>query len=119
MNDQEVYVKRCIIVSAETVIFARYLAGRFGDSSKGMFTAALGPADRDTAEPTHFISEGYIGEAFAGYLASPENLVAGVATFGEVLSLELAHELLDRADVSQDEPFVALARLGLKLWAAP
>lgn len=109
------YAYRSIIVTAANAEFARYVAGQFGPSSQGMFTAALQPVGDDVEDPTHFISAGLMDPLFADMLASPTTLVEGAAAFGVVLPLAMAKKLLDTSDVSLEDGLQACARLRLRL----
>lgn len=83
-------VFKTLIVSATDVEDARALAAA-EPSGEGMFTTALSPTGE--APATHYVSSGYMAET----------IVTAIATG------------LPEADISDDEPFAALARLDLKI----
>jgi len=116
--DQMDWVHRCMIVTQENVMLARYLAGTFGPSSQGMFNDPLQPL-AGSAEPTHYISVGRVDRPFADMLASPAALVAGAAALGVPVEPDVATKLLATSDVSEEEGATALARLGLKRYDWP
>ncbi len=123
------WVNRCLIVPASQVKFARQLpAAIAGPSGVGMWTTPLSPTGTEPA--THYISAGLIDEQFAAlmpltqYPADSEPIhtpgraaiAAHLATqAGVPTTTEQVQELFDACDSSQQEPFVALARLGLML----
>lgn len=110
--DQMDWVHRTFIISADKAPTARQLADAFGESSKGMFQT---PLQGEEDVPTHYISSGLVDRSFADMLGSPQGLVDGCAEFGVELPLEVATALLAEADVSDEAPSAAMARLGLKL----
>lgn len=126
-----------LIVLASDAPLAREIAAAFGPGGVGMWTT---PLSADGFEPaTHFISSGYIPEAFAymvpfqvwaldedgawGMTASdPGNPVAVYeAASAEGVSCTLAdvEAIFASADVTEQEPFVAMDRLGLKMIQPP
>jgi hypothetical protein len=106
-------VHRTLIVPAELVESARAIADQFGPSAQGMWITPLSPSGGLPA--THYISAGKIDADFAWMLESPQNLIDGAYARGVTVSLSDAEALLTASDVSTEEPFVALARLGLQL----
>ena len=79
-------VFRAIIIAAQHVQMARDEAAKF-EGGAGMFTTELSPSG--LAPATAYISSGYISDALAAALS--------------------------QADISEEQPFAAMARLGLKL----
>ena len=103
------WIHRCLIVPDALVAQARTLAESLaGPSGAGMWTTGLS-AD-GTSPATHWISAGLIDKPFADLLSSPDALsvAAGVP-------LADTQALLDACDVSEDDAFTAMDRLGLKL----
>ena len=80
-----------MIVLAANASLARSTASEFTDGSSLMWTTPLSATGQEPA--THFVSSGY----------APEELVAGVT------------EGIPSADVSDEPPFDAMARLGLQI----
>ena len=127
------WVHRCLIVPAEHVELARVLCETLaGPGGSGMFTTPLSPTG--TEPSTHFISAGAVEEPFAQLLPLAEfpsdaepviypgqpDLVAQMATAqGMDITLEQVQALLAASDVSEQEAFTALARLGLQITQLP
>lgn len=122
---------RTLIVPSDGVVLARSIAAAFGPGGVGMWTTALSP---DGLEPaTHYISTGYIPEAFASLApcqtwaideSGAWQLVSGVpgdpvAVYQAALAASVSCTQADvdalfvAADVTAQEPFVAMGRLAL------
>ncbi len=99
-----------------------------GPGGSGMFTTPLSPTGQEPA--THYISAGAVEEPFAQLLPLTEfpadaepviypgqpDLVTQMATAqGTDITLEQVQALLNASDVSEQEAFTALARLGLQI----
>ena len=127
------WVHRCIIVRAEHAELARVLCETLaGLGGSGMFTTPLSPTGQEPA--THYISSGAIEEPFAQllpliefpvdaepviYPGQPE-LIAQMATAqGLAVTPEEVQALLATSDVTEQEAFTALARLGLQIVQPP
>lgn len=107
------YVKRCMVVAAEWVDLARSLSeGLAGPAGAGMFLFPLSPTGAEP--PTHYVTEGHIEEQFAALMEDPALLHAACQEAGVTITLADCTALLAACDVSQDEPFAAMARMGLK-----
>jgi hypothetical protein len=81
-----------------------------GEYGEGMFTTGLGIDDRQP--PTHYISSGLIGVGFYELLSSPQtltNMLGGDFSIAEVT------DLLNSSDISQEQPFDVIGRLGLRI----
>lgn len=130
---------RTLIVPAEHVELARSIAAAFGPGGEGMWTTPLAPENSNTA--THYISSGFIPEEFAYMVPNqiwewviPEGdgvdgswQKTGEETGNPVAVYNLAVEkeidctqaqidsLFATADVTQQEPFVAMKRLGVQI----
>ena len=122
------YTHRTIIVPAQFQQLAQGLcaAAAEGDAGNGMFTTGL---SADGTEPaTHYISSGYIFDDLAALLplttympdaepihtlGQPETVAAIATTNGYPTTAEQVQALFAAADVTDQEPCVAMARLGL------
>lgn len=130
------YTHRTIIVPAAFQQLAQGLceAAAEGDAGKGMFTTGLS-AD-GTAPATHYISSGYIFDDFAALLPlttvepstedgepdtvteRPGNVpvVEGLAAqAGITLPAGTIAALFAAIDVTEQEPFTAMSRLGVQI----
>ena len=123
------YTHRVIVVPAAFQQLAQGLceAAAEGDAGKGMFTTGLSATGETPA--THYISSGYIERQFADLLplttldeegnasTRPGNVgfvEAVAAQAGISLPAGTVAALLSAIDVSEQEPFTAMARLGLR-----
>lgn len=124
---------RTLIVPDSFVSLARQIAASFGPGGKGMWTTPLTPTDANTA--THYISSGYIPEQFAylvpnkvwsmdeegNWVVTSEEAGDAVAVYNLAIEAEINCEqedidaLFATVDVSDQEPFVAMSRLDLKI----
>lgn len=108
------YVHRCLIVPAALAPQARLLTERLaGPPGAGMFITPLSPTG--AAPPTHFISSGLIEDTFAAVLADPQTMFSVCQQAGVDVTLAACQALLGASDVSENQPFDALARLNLRL----
>ena len=124
------YTHRTIIVPAAFQQLAQGLcaAAAEGDAGKGMFTTGLSATGE--APATHYISSGPIYESLADLLPRIAFDEDGVPTTrpGDVATVEAIADqagitlpagtiaaLFDAIDVTEQEPFAAMARLGLQL----
>lgn len=133
---------RNMIVTAADAPLARQLAAGIDPAhSSGMWTTALASASAPTV-PTHYISTGFVAESFAdalplaewayeqpdpeqpgtwtraGYL--PGNPAAVAESAGKadppiVVTVEEVEALFLASDVTTEDPWTALGRLGLVL----
>ena len=124
---------RTLIVPAASVDLARAIATSFGPGGEGMWTTPLSADGLDPA--THYISTGYVPPEY-GYLvplqvwaqnedgswvmvaSEPGNPVAvyNAATAQGVACTQAdVDALFAAADVTEQEPFVAMGRLGVKI----
>lgn len=124
---------RTMIVAAPSVELAREIAASFGPGGTGMWTTPLSAPDPDPS--THFISTGYIPAEFAylvpcqtweqdedgaWVLASsepgdPVAVFTAATEAGVICTQAQVTAIFANADVTDQQPFVALGRLGLKL----
>lgn len=124
---------RTLIIPSAHVNLARSIAAAFGPGGVGMWTT---PLSSDGLEPTtYYISTGYIPETFA-HLAPCQTWVVNEKDEWELISSEPGdpvavyqavvgpsvpctqeevNALFAAADVTEQEPFVAMGRLNLKL----
>jgi hypothetical protein len=108
------YTFRTMVVPASLVSLAQELAaGLSGDAGAGMWTTGLSPTG--AAPATHYVSTGMIGTEFAGMLTDADTLYAACQAAGAAVTLEQCQALVTNSDVSEEAPFDAFARLGLKL----
>ena len=132
------WTHRTIIVPAAFQQLAQALcaAAAERDAGKGMFTTGLSEAGTEPA--THYISSGPISESFADLLpltavnqdgeglpdihTRPGNVEAVeymAAQAGIILPPGTVAALFSAIDVSEQEPFTALTRLGLQITQPP
>ena len=109
---------RTIILPLELADQARGLCMALtGSAAEGMFTTPLYTGDA----PTHTVSSGYIATEFAEMLpcdgegGDVDGLVAMLAGVGTEVPLEQLEQLLSMIDISEEEAYVAIDRLGLAL----
>ena len=133
---------RTMIVTSSDAPLARDLAAGIDPAhSSGMWTTALAAPDAPTVA-THYVSTGFVAAAFAGalplatwayeqpdpdepgtwtrtaYEAGDAALVAQLAGEADpplVVTTEEVEALFVRSDVTTEDPWVALGRLGLVL----
>ena len=124
---------RTLIVPTANVIFARAIATSFGPGGEGMFTTPLSSSGLDPA--THYISTGYVPPEY-GYLVplqvwkqdenynwvlvgnepgDPVTVYTSATAQGIPCTQDDVDALFAAADVTEQEPFVAMGRLGLKI----
>ena len=132
------YIFRTLIVPAASVQSARQIATSFGPGGEGMFTTPLSASGLDPA--THYISSGYVPPEY-GYLvplqvwaqdedggdwvlvsSEPGDPVAvyTAATAQDVICTQEDVDILfSTVDVTEQEPFTAMGRLGLTIINPP
>ena len=109
-----IYIHRTIIVPFSITSTCQSLSEALsGEAGKGMWTTGLSPTGAEPA--THFISTGMISDEFAAMIASPDTMFAACEAAGLPVTLAKCEGILGKADVSDEEPFFAIARLGLIL----
>lgn len=117
---------RTIILPLELADQARNLCMALtGSASEGMFTTPLytSSAKSGTAgdTPTHTISSGYIATEFSEVLpcggegGNLEALVDLLSSAGTEVPTEQLEQLLSNIDISEEEAYVAIDRLGLSM----
>lgn len=108
-----------IIVPAAIVEAARELGGALTPAGAGMFTTPLSASG--TNPPTHYISSGLLDENFLAVLQAPEILFQYASQGAEAQGITLTATLQDcealiaESDVSSEDAFTAMARLGLQM----
>jgi hypothetical protein len=111
------YSFRTLIVTAANAPLARALAAGLTPSGAGMFTAALSPSGNPPA--THYVSTGPMDADLMAALASANALYAACQAAGANVPLATCQKLVAESDVSAEQAFTALDRLGLKLVQEP
>lgn len=104
---------RTMIVQADDVVLAREIAASFGSGGEGMWTTPLSSTGLYPA--THYISTGYIPPEFANLLTDAQALYDIAIEQGVDCTLEQVEVLVDNTDVSEEDPFVAMERLGIMM----
>jgi hypothetical protein len=128
---------RTLLVAAQDADLARQIAAGFGPGGEGMFTTPLSADGTDPA--THYISTGYIPAEFvslapnttweqdedgqwvqtAHYPGDAATVYAYATQAGVSCTLEDVEGVFSRADVSEQEPFVAMGRMGVQIVNPP
>lgn len=124
---------RTLIIKADTVELARDIASTLSSTGQGMWTTGL--ATTASQQATHYISTGYITEEFAYMVpqqiysqdesgdwnlierlkGNPEAVAFACNANGLEVTLEQVQAIFDTADVTDQDPFVAMQRLNLVL----
>lgn len=107
------YIFRTLIVTADNAPLARSLAAGLAPSGAGMFTAALSANGLFPA--THYISTGPMDAELMLALESADALYAVCQEAGAGVPLAVCEKLLNESDISDEQPFSAMERLGLSL----
>lgn len=134
-------IYRNLIVPAGSVELAREIATSFGPGGVGMWTTPLSPTGADPA--THYISSGYVPPEYQFLVPcqtwewqQPEGekgawvMVSStpgdpVAVYEHCVASEIKctqddiDALFAAADVTEQEPFVAMGRLGVQIVNPP
>lgn len=122
-----IWSHRTMIVPAALVTTVRDLAATWA-GGVGMFITPLCPIDAEDQTPTHYISTGLIdadiaavmpwteyGEEEVLHPGNPEALAAMLHEQHPEASAAQLEGIIAACDISTQEPYVAAARLGLKL----
>lgn len=124
---------RTLIIKASDAILARQIAAAFGPGGENMWTTGLSATGADPA--TYFISTGYIPAEFVSlspmavwtqdelgawnkteyYPGDAVTVAAYAAAAGLNITQAQVETIFTNSDVSAQEPFSALSRLGLKI----
>lgn len=128
---------RTLIIPAVDAPLTREIAASFGPGGDGMFTTPLSADGLDPA--THFISSGYIPAEFAYMVpyqdwqqdetgtwvlvasepGDPVAVYQAASAQGVTCTLADVEAIFADADVTAQEPFVAMGRLGLTIIQPP
>ena len=131
------YLFRTLIVTAADAPVARAIAAAFGPGGVGMWTTPLSASGLNPA--THYISTGYIPAEFVSvcpmatwaqdedgdwvqtdfYAGDAASVYGACQQAGLPYTLAQIEGVFVRSDVSQQEPFVAMGRLGLQIINPP
>ncbi len=124
---------RTLIIVSDAADLARKIAATLSPAGAGMWTTGLSPNGKQPA--SHYISTGYITEEF-GYMVpqqiylqdeygawqlaetlpgNPEAVTQACNAAGLEVTLEQVQAIFDTADVTDQDPFTAMQRLGLSL----
>jgi hypothetical protein len=127
------YIFRTLIVPAASVQLARQIATSFGPGGEGMWITPLSASGLDPA--THYISSGYVPPEY-GYLVplqvwaqdedgnwvlvssepgDPVTVYTAATAQGVICTQQDIDNLFATVDVTEQEPFVAMGRLGLTI----
>lgn len=130
-------IYRNLILSADTIDLAREIAASFGPGGVGMWTT---PLSADGAEPaSHYISSGYIPPEFAFMVpyqewtqdedgawtmtasepGDPVAVCEAANAQGVTCTQAEVDAIFASADVTAQEPFVAMGRMGIQLIQPP
>ena len=128
---------RTLIIAASDADTARAIAAAFGPGGEGMWTTPLSASGTDPA--THYISSGYIPAEFVSlapcttwaqdedgqwiatdtYPGDAATVYAYASQGGLPITLAEIESIFANSDVSSQEPFVAMSRLGLSIINPP
>lgn len=127
-----------LIVEADDAPLARLIAATLNPSGgTGMWTTGLAPDATD--EPTHYISTGYVGSGWLTMVPVAEweqdadgawvmvsrtdgdefAVVAGCEAAGVDVDVDEVADLFAATDSTQQDPWTAIARMGLVLCQPP
>lgn len=107
-------VHRCLIVPAAYQSLAQSLCeGLAGEAGAGMLTTVLSVTG--SAPATHYISAGIIAEEFAVLMTSENLLYQACVAAGIAVTQQQCADILSASDISDEQPFDAMARLNLKI----
>lgn len=128
---------RTLIIQAQDAPVSRAIAQGFGPGGQGMWTT---PLSADGQEPaTHYISSGYIPAEFVSlspfttwtmdedgtwtqadhYPGDAATVFAYASAGGLPITLQDIEGIFARSDVSDQEPFTAMSRMGLQIINPP
>lgn len=107
-------IHRTMIVADAHVELARHLAESLaGPSGAGMWTTPL--SETGAAPATHWISAGLIEAEFAALLNYADALIGALVQAGVYHDAREVRSMVLNADVSDEDPHAAMARLGLRM----
>jgi hypothetical protein len=128
---------RTLCITASDAPLAREIAAAFGPGGSGMWQTPLSASGAEPA--THYISSGYADEQFLNlapcttwvmdedgnwtatdvYPGDAATVYAAASQAGIACTLADVQGIFARADVSDQEPFVAMGRAGLAIVQPP
>ena len=128
---------RTLIIPVAQVDLARAIAASFGPGGMGMWTTPLSATGADPA--SHYISSGFVPEAFAYMVpcqtwetdengawvlvssepGDPVAVYTAATEAGVICTQADVDALFASADVTAQEPFVAMGRLNLQIVNPP
>ena len=128
---------RTLILPATVTPLAQEIAATLSPGGVGMWTTGLSPTGAEPA--THFISTGFIPPEFAHMVpeqfweqdetgawvqtgstpGNPQAVYEACTAAGMTVTLEEIEAVYAVADVTDQEPFVAMGRMGLVLVSEP
>lgn len=127
-----------MILSKEVTPLAQQVAAALSPAGAGMWSTPLTSKEDPQGETSHFISTGNISEEFAAMVpqqvyeqeddlwvlaetipGSPEMITEACNAAGLEVTLEEIQSIFLEADVTDQDPFVAMQRLGLVLKQEP
>lgn len=131
------YVFRTLIVTAAEVDLAREVAASFGPGNENMWTTALSGDGNDPA--THYISSGYVPVEYeimvpwkeysldeqgnwvvtASHPGDPVAVYQNAIDNGVQCTQAEIDQLFATSDVTDQDPFVAMGRLGVQIIRKP
>jgi hypothetical protein len=123
-----IWSHRTMIVPAALTPTVRDLAATWA-GGVGMFITGLCPIDAEDTTPTHYISTGlidkdiadvmpwvdYSGEEPVQHAGDPEALAAMLHEQHPDVTPEQLQAIIAACDISTQEPYVAAARVGLRM----
>lgn len=124
---------RTLIIAAQDATIARAIAAGFGPGGVGMWTTPINATG--TGTPTHYISSGFIPAEFvslspnatwemseqgdwvrtSSYGGDAATVYAYAQQGGLPVTLAQIEGVFSRSDCSEQDPHVAMGRLGLKI----
>ena len=108
------YLHRTAITTASQAPLARSLCAQLaGPPGSGMFLTGLSASG--AAPATHYVSAGQIDDSFAAALSNAAILYGACQQAGIDVTQTQCTALLSSSDVSAEQPFAAIARLGLQI----
>ena len=109
-----IYTHRTIILPTAITVRCQALSVKLsGEAGSGMWTTGLSLTGE--APATHYISSGMIGKEFMDVVVDPAAMFAAAQQEDSAITLAQCESILGKADVSEEDPFVAMARLGLQM----
>jgi len=126
-------VFRTLVITAADAPLAREIAAAFGPGGMGMWTTPLSAHGQEPA--THYISSGYIPAEFVGlapcttwtqdengnwvevshFPGGAATVYAAAEAAGLSCTLAEVEDVFANSDVSEQEPFVHMGRMGLQI----